>query len=134
MVKNVAVVLGKTLLVSLDDLPAVVVRGFLNPHVSRSGLDRWLRRHGVANLRDLQAEEVRRKPGGFKACEPGCLHVDVKDLPQMADESLRRCIVVAIGRMTRWVFIRIFRARRPPMPGTSCATWSAPARSAFAPF
>jgi len=28
MVKNVAVVLGKTLLVSLDDLPTVVVRGF----------------------------------------------------------------------------------------------------------
>ena len=51
----VAVVLRKTLLVSLDDLLAVV-REFLNPEVSRSGLDRCLRRHGVGNLRDLQAK------------------------------------------------------------------------------
>lgn len=50
----VAVELRKTLLVSLDDLLALV-REFLNPDVSRSGLDRCLRRHGVGNLRDLQA-------------------------------------------------------------------------------
>ncbi len=42
----VAVALRKTLLVSLDDLLAVV-REFLNPNASRSGLDRCLRRHGV---------------------------------------------------------------------------------------
>jgi hypothetical protein len=47
----VAIALRKTLLVSLDDLLAVV-REFLNPDVSRSGLDRCLRRHGVGNLRD----------------------------------------------------------------------------------
>ena len=46
----VAVVLRKALLVSLDDLLAVV-REFLNPEVSRSGLDRCLRRHGVGNPR-----------------------------------------------------------------------------------
>ena len=39
----VAVVLRKTLLVPLDDLLAVV-QEFLNPGVSRSGLDRCLRR------------------------------------------------------------------------------------------
>ena len=39
----VAVVLRKTLLVVIDDLLAVV-REFLNPEVSRSGLDRCLRR------------------------------------------------------------------------------------------
>ena len=49
----VAVALRKTLLVSLDDLLAVV-REFLNPNASRSGLDRCLRRHGVGNLRDLK--------------------------------------------------------------------------------
>lgn len=43
----VAVALRKTLRISLDDLLAVV-REFLNPDVSRSGLDRCLRRHGVA--------------------------------------------------------------------------------------
>ena len=44
----VAVALRKALLLPLDDLLAVV-REFLNPHVSRSGLDRCLRRHGVGN-------------------------------------------------------------------------------------
>ena len=66
----VAVVLRKTLLVSIDDLLAVV-REFLNPDVSRSGLDRCLRRHGVGNLRDLQAKDPRPKHKAFKAYEPG---------------------------------------------------------------
>ena len=81
----VAVALRKTLLVSLDDLLAVV-REFLNPNVSRSGLDRCLRRHGIGNLRDLQAKAARPKHSGFKAYEPGYVHIDVKYLPQMADE------------------------------------------------
>ena len=37
----------------LDDLLSVV-REFLNPDVSRSGLDRCLRRHGAGNLRDAR--------------------------------------------------------------------------------
>ena len=56
----VAVALRRTLLVSLDDLLAVV-REFLNPNASRSGLDRCLRRHGVGNLRDLKAKEPKPK-------------------------------------------------------------------------
>ena len=47
----IAVSLRRSLLLPLDDLLAVV-REFLNPDVSRSGLDRCLRRHGVSNLRD----------------------------------------------------------------------------------
>ena len=89
--------LRKTLLVSLDDLLAVV-REFLNPDVSRSGLDRCLRRHGVGNLRDLQAKVARPKHSGFKAYEPGYIHIDVKYLPQMADETSRRYLSVAIDR------------------------------------
>jgi transposase-like protein len=81
----VAVVLRKTLLVSIDDLLAVV-REFLNPDVSRSGLDRCLRRHGVGNLRDLQAKDPRPKHKAFKAYEPGYLHVDVKYLPHLLGE------------------------------------------------
>ena len=54
----VAVVLCKTLLVQLDDLLAVV-GGFVNPEVSRFGLDRCLRRHGVGNLRDLLTTSPR---------------------------------------------------------------------------
>ena len=62
----VAVALRRTLQVSLDDLLAVV-REFLNPNVSRSGLDRRLRRHGVGNLRDLKAKPPKRKHNSFKA-------------------------------------------------------------------
>jgi len=104
------VALRKTLLVSLDDLLAVV-REFLNPNASRSGLDRCLRRHGVGNLRDLKATEPRPKHSGFKAYEPGYIHIDVKYLPKMADESSRRYLFVAIDRATRWVFVRVYNSK-----------------------
>ena len=104
----IAVALRRTLLISLDDLLALV-REFLNPKVSRSGLDRCLRRHGVSNLRDLKARAPKHKP--FKAYEPGYLHIDVKYLPQMGDEHRRRYLFVAIDRATRWVFIRVFDAK-----------------------
>ena len=106
----VAVALRTTLLVSIDDLLAVV-REFINPDVSRSGLDRCLRRHGVGNLRDLEAKSPRPKPKAFRAYEPGYLHVDVKYLPQMADETARRYLFVAIDRATRWVFVRVYRSK-----------------------
>jgi len=122
--KAVAVVLRKTLLVLIDDLLAVV-REFLNPEVSRSGLDRCLRRHGAGNLRDRQAQSLRPKHKAFKACEPGYLHVDVKYLPRMADgeadrktvqgtvflPNARRYQFVAIDRTTRRVFIRICNSK-----------------------
>jgi transposase-like protein len=60
----VAVALRKTLPVSLDDLLAVL-REFLNPNASRSGLDRCLRRHGVGNLRDLTAKAAKPKHSDF---------------------------------------------------------------------
>ena len=109
----VAVALRKTLPVSLDDLLAVM-RGFLNPDVSRSGLDRCLRRHGVGNLRDLKAKVARPGYSGFKAYEPGYLHIGVKDLPQMADQTSRRYLFVAIDRARERenrVFIRIHSSK-----------------------
>ena len=103
----VAVTLRTTLLLPLDDLLAVV-REFLNPHVSRSGLDRCMRRHGVGNLRELKPKEAKPTHSSFKAYEPGYLHIDIKYLPQMADEDRRRYLFVAIDRATRWVFVRIY--------------------------
>ena len=35
----------------------------------------------------------------------------MKYLPKMADETSRRFLFVAIGRATRWVFIRIFKTK-----------------------
>jgi hypothetical protein len=128
----------------------------------------------VGNLRDLQARAARRKGSAFKAYEPGYLQVDVKYLPQMAygeadrktvrvrakaidpgdqltceavfPPNARRYLFVAIDRATRWVFIRIFKAKTAanarPAPsglnrwrhdGAVCATSNAPARSASAP-
>jgi hypothetical protein len=54
----VALALRKPLPVSRDNLLAVL-RELVNPNVSRSGLDRYLRRHGVSNLCDLQAKAVQ---------------------------------------------------------------------------
>jgi hypothetical protein len=48
----VVVEIRRSLLLPLDDL-LVVTREFINPSVSRSGLDRCLRRHGVSRLNDL---------------------------------------------------------------------------------
>ena len=82
-----------------------MVREFLNPGVSRSGLDRCLRRHGVAHLRELmpEAEGERAAKQTFKDYVPGFIHVDIKYLPQMRDERARRYLFVAIDRATRWV-------------------------------
>jgi len=50
--EQIVVALRQTLLLPLDDLLAVT-REFIHPEVSRSGLSRCLRRHGVSNLRAL---------------------------------------------------------------------------------
>ena len=86
-----AVELRRTLLLPLDDL-LVVVREFINAAVSRSGLDRCLRRHEVSDLEGLQPalEGQARALKTFKDYGPGYLHVDIKYLPQMPDETQRR--------------------------------------------
>ena len=107
----IAVELRRLLLLPLDDLLAVM-REFVNPQVSRSGLDRCLRRYGVSNLRELQAQahgaDQDKPVKTFKDYEPGFVHVDIKYLPQMPDEQQRRYLFVAIDRATRWVFVRIY--------------------------
>jgi transposase-like protein len=111
----IVVELRRLVLLPLDDL-LVVAREFINPVVSRSGLDRCLRRHGVANLKHLQAQEagvgdVDAPVKTFKDYAPGFLHIDIKYLPQMPDEDHRRYLFVAIDRATRWVFFRIYRTQ-----------------------
>ena len=106
----IVVELRRTLLLPLDDLLAVT-REFINPDVSRSGLDRCLRRHGVNILKNLipvvEGQEAIKKT--FKDYQPGFLHVDIKYLPQMPDETSRRYLFVAIDRATRWVYMRTYR-------------------------
>ena len=63
MQEFVVVELRKLLLLPLDDL-LVVAREFVCPALSRSALDRCLRRHGVARLADLLPEAE----GGNRRC------------------------------------------------------------------
>ena len=104
----VVVALRETLLLPLDDLLAVT-REFIHPEVSRSGLDRCLRRHGVSSLRALLPKEEGAKTPvkTFKDYVPGFVHVDVKYLPQMPDQDQRSYLFAAIDRATRWVYVEI---------------------------
>jgi transposase InsO family protein len=88
-----------------------VAREFINPAVSRAGLGRCLRRHGVSDLRKLVPVLEGEKPATkktFKSYEPGYLHIDIRYLPQMPDEIARRYLFVAIDRASRWVFMEIY--------------------------
>lgn len=106
----VVVELRRTLLLPIDDL-LVVVREFICPHMSRSALDRCLRRHGVSNLKELipaeENEGNRPKTKTFKDYEPGFVHVDIKYLPRMPDETERKYLFVGIDRAARWVYMEI---------------------------
>ena len=101
--------LRRMVLLSLDDLLAIT-REFINAAVSRSGLDRCLRRYGVSDLRSLlpKIESATPPLKTFKDYEPGFVHIDIKYLPQMPDEAHRRYLFVAIDRATRWVYFRIY--------------------------
>jgi hypothetical protein len=96
------------LLIPLDDL-LVVVRKFICPHISRSALDRCLRRYGISNLKKMLLEEIGKDKSSktFRYHEPGFVHVDIKYLPQMPDEAERKYLFVGIDRATRWVFMEI---------------------------
>ncbi|TCJ18390.1 IS481 family transposase [Parasulfuritortus cantonensis] len=104
----IVLVLRKTLDLSLDDLLAVV-HEFIHATITRSALHRMLKRHGVSKREPVEAGKPKAKL--FKAYVPGFVHVDVKYLPQMADEDKRRYLFVAIDRATRWVFIAVYAAK-----------------------
>jgi len=108
--EEIVVELRRTLRLPIDDL-LVVVREFLCPRLSRSALDRCLRRHGVASLRAMEPPPERATPKKFKAYAPGYVHVDVKYLPRMADERARRYLYVAIDRATRWVYLEVLPSK-----------------------
>ncbi len=84
----IVVELRKSLLLPLDDLVAVT-KEFICPKASRCGLDRGLHRHGLSNLHKLKPIQPKSPHKPFKSYVPGYLHVDIKYLPQMADETAR---------------------------------------------
>ena len=111
--EEIVVEIRRDLMLPLDDL-LVCVRTFIEPTMTRTSLLRLLMRHGVNNLSAMIKEQKQRegipekKPyKTFKDYEPGYLHVDVKYLPQMPDETQRSYLFVARDRATRWVHIAI---------------------------
>ena len=83
---------------------------------SRSGIARTLKRYGVSNLnamrRELEEATGEKAPlKSFKDYKPGFIHIDVKYLPQMADEKHRRYLFVAIDRATRWVHLAVYSSK-----------------------
>ncbi len=80
--EEIVVALREYLRLSVDDL-LVVAREFLHPDLSRSALQRLLKRRGLPSLAALKKQEKAdqaptHKP--FKAYTPGYIHVDVKHL------------------------------------------------------
>jgi hypothetical protein len=104
------IALQRLVFLPLDDLLAIT-REFINASVSRSGLDRCLRRHGASDLKSLLPKIEGETPPlkTFKDYEPGFIHIDIKYLPQMPDETKRRHLFMAIDRATRWVYLRIYK-------------------------
>lgn len=105
--EDLVLYLRTELRLSLDDLLAVI-REFIEPAMSRSALDRMLRRHGVSRRPPVPSESPAPSKA-FKAYEPGYVHIDVKYLPQMRDEDRRRYAFVAIDRATRWVYVGLMK-------------------------
>lgn len=102
--------LRETLYLPLDDL-LYIARQYINAEVSRSGIARLLKRHGMSKLVDVipKAEgETLPAKKTFKDYEPGFVHIDIKYLPQMPDETSRRYLFVAIDRATRWVYMHTY--------------------------
>lgn len=108
--EQIVIELRRVLLLPLDDLLSIT-REFINPKVSRSALQRTLKRHGISNLKQMlaemdEAEAEKAKSKSFKVYDPGYIHIDVKYLPKLpGDDGRRRYLFVAIDRATRWVFI-----------------------------
>ena len=70
-----------------------MVREFLCADGSRSGLDRCLRRYGVGGLQEAKPAKLKAP---HKVCGLDYLHMDIKYLPHMQDETKRRYLFVAI--------------------------------------
>jgi transposase InsO family protein len=101
-----AVELRRSLWLPLDDI-LEAMRRCVNPKISRSGLHRCLKRHGVsAPLTPDKAPAL-----AFQTEHPaGFIHIDLKHLPPL--DRRRSYAYVAIDRATRFVYLEILPDRR----------------------
>lgn len=110
--EDIVAELRRTLFLPLDDL-LVITKEFINDKATRSGIHRTLVRYGLSNLNKMrkvleEASGEKAPKKSFKDYEPGFIHIDIKYLPKMQDETSRSYLFVAIDRATRWVHLAIF--------------------------
>jgi transposase InsO family protein len=106
--ETLVVALRRMLLLSLDDLVAVV-KEYINPDASRAGVARLLVREGISRLSELipRAESESKPIKTFKDYEPGFVHIDLKTLPKLPGDSSKSYLCVAIDRASRWVYFEV---------------------------
>jgi len=105
----IVLALRQSLYLLLDDL-LFITKPHINADVSRSRIARLLKREVMARLEDVipKAEDRTIAPKkALKDYKPGFIHIDMKYLPKMLDETTRRYLFVAIDRATRWVFMHV---------------------------
>ena len=72
----------------------------------------------VSDREDALREAGAKMPvKPVKAYDPGCVHVDVKYLPQMPDEDHRQYLFAAIDRATRWVYVELLQDKSDASAG-----------------
>ncbi len=130
----VVVELRQRLLLSLDELLAVC-KEFVHPDVSRAGLQRCLKRHGVSRLGDIEeggelmdADEPIRvaieskeehealmpevSPEAMKNVlgvdEKEIVNVKVTELPDFDGESRKRRLLIASDPDSGWVYVDVY--------------------------
>jgi transposase-like protein len=130
----VVIELRKRLLLSLDELLAVC-QEFINPEVSRAGLQRCLKRHGLSRLADVRngidegeaehlehlyvpieervsattlSAEVSTKNISKVLGDADVVNVEVSHLPDFAGEPGQRRLLIANDPESRWVYVDIY--------------------------
>jgi hypothetical protein len=133
----VVVELRRSLLLSLDEL-LQVTQEFINAEVSRAGLARCLKRHGVSRLAGIEEDDfdedeepvrmtiehlpthqaikpevtrdalARVLSGGDESKAVNVVSVRSKKIPQFSEEQSERCLFIANDPESRWVYVDIY--------------------------
>lgn len=72
---------------------------------------RLLKREGMSGVEEVIPKAERKMiqaKKSFEDYEPSFVHIDIKYLSRMPDETSRSYLFVAIDRATRWAFLHIY--------------------------
>ena len=72
------------------------------PHLTRSGLQRCLKRHGISRLLDVDGDKPKRSM--FKAYPIGYVHIDIA---LVSTGQGKRHLFFAIDRTSKFAFVQL---------------------------